>query len=933
MSAQAGAASTLARRLLACAPPWPEAGADVLALAWALKAICYDAWGTEPSLAARAADTLARLFDAGVAPAQAVEIEALADWTAGIALTTRGQMQQAVACFDRAEAGFRQAGLADPAAQTQVPKIMALSMLGRHDAAAACAASTQRELVALGNLASASRVSLNLGALLFRRDQYADAARHYREAAVLFARIGAHEQSVLADIGLADALAALGDFDEALRIYARARMRAAHRQLEVPLALADESIALVDLARGRYRDALAGLASACRRYQALALPQHLAIAEKQLADAYLELRLLPEALALFDSAVSKFRALALPDEQAWALAQRGRAAALLGQDDADDSFAQAAALFVAHGNDVGQAAVALARAELALTSGAGAAALALAAGAVAGFAAAGQSDGRARAEVVRAQAWLSLGQWAQAGAAFDATLARARDLQQTAIQVRCLTGGGLVAQATGDGVAASAAFEAAITLFEDQRHALPGDEMRSAFLTGHLQPYQARLRIALADGSPAQVLVQLDRFRARALDERLADEPAPADDADLQALRARLNWLYRRASRLLEDGADATALAALTAQTLQIERDLLEQARRQRLAAPGPSSATPGAFSVEALQHALGDGDVLLAYGVQDDELFACVVRPAQVSLLRHVARWADVLAAVQSVHFQINTLRHGTAPVRGHMPMLLARTQARLGALHALLWAPLAADLQGCRRVLVVPHAQLGMVPFAALHDGQRNLGQQFELAVAPSARLALRGLRRPPLRPTRAVALGESSRLVHTAHEAQAVAALFEHGRAFVGDQASLAVLAAQAPAADVLHLACHADFRSDNPRFSALHLHDGALTVERAESLGLKPCTVVLSACETGVAELASGDEMLGLVRAFIVAGAARVLASLWPVDDAVTLAFMARFYGALVAGQSAAAALRSAQAATARDHPHPYFWAAFTLYGGW
>ena len=134
-------------------------------------------------------------------------------------------------------------------------------------------------------------------------------------------------------------------------------------------------------------------------------------------------------------------------------------------------------------------------------------------------------------------------------------------------------------------------------------------------------------------------------------------------------------------------------------------------------------------------------------------------------------------------------------------------------------------------------------------------------------------------------------------------------------------------------MLHLACHADFRSDNPRFSALHLHGGALTVERAESLGLRPCTVVLSACETGVTELASGDEMVGLVRAFIVAGAARVLASLWPVEDAVTLAFMARFYGALVAGQTAAAALRSAQLATAADHPHPCFWAAFTLYGGW
>jgi CHAT domain-containing protein len=291
------------------------------------------------------------------------------------------------------------------------------------------------------------------------------------------------------------------------------------------------------------------------------------------------------------------------------------------------------------------------------------------------------------------------------------------------------------------------------------------------------------------------------------------------------------------------------------------------------------------------------------------------------------------VLEAVQSARFQLDTLRHGAGPVRQHMPVLLARAQSRLATLHGLVWAPLAHALRECRRVLVVPHAQLGLVPFAALTDGQVALGTCFELAVAPSARMALRGLQRPPVAPQRALALGESTRLLNTAREAEFVAAQFGDAIAFVGEQASLQALEAHASSADVLHLACHAQFRSDNPRFSALHLSDGALTVERAESLDLKPCTVVLSACETGVTELSTGDEMVGLVRAFMVAGAARVLASLWPVDDAVTLAFMSRFYTALIRGHTTAGALRSAQAAIAREHPHPYFWAAFTLYGGW
>jgi CHAT domain-containing protein len=118
-----------------------------------------------------------------------------------------------------------------------------------------------------------------------------------------------------------------------------------------------------------------------------------------------------------------------------------------------------------------------------------------------------------------------------------------------------------------------------------------------------------------------------------------------------------------------------------------------------------------------------------------------------------------------------------------------------------------------------------------------------------------------------------------------------------------------------------------------FSALYLHDGTLTVERAEELRLRRGIVVLSGCETGLAQEAIGDELVGLVRAFLIAGAARVVASLWPVDDAVTAQMMAAFYGALRAGAAPAAALRTAQRHVKASHPHPFYWAPFTLYGGW
>jgi CHAT domain-containing protein len=102
---------------------------------------------------------------------------------------------------------------------------------------------------------------------------------------------------------------------------------------------------------------------------------------------------------------------------------------------------------------------------------------------------------------------------------------------------------------------------------------------------------------------------------------------------------------------------------------------------------------------------------------------------------------------------------------------------------------------------------------------------------------------------------------------------------------------------------------------------------------ERLELDAGLVVLGACESGRADVAIGDEAIGLVRAFQVAGASRVLASLWPVDDAITTRFMTAFYGALRDGASASAALNAAQHAVRAAHPHPVHWGAFVLYGGW
>ncbi|WP_374568445.1 CHAT domain-containing protein [Ideonella sp.] len=921
-----------------------------LALAWALKDACYAAWSTEPRRAAQAAELLNQglpQLPAATPAAARTEIEALAAWTRGIAAITRGQMAEAVPAFDDAAARFGQLGQPAPAAQTQVPKIMALAMLGRRDEAARCAEQTLAAFMAQGDLRAASKVSLNLGSLQLRHDAFAAAAHHYREAARLLARIEDHEHSVMADIGLGDALTGLGDLDEATHIYTRARARADAHGLPVLQAMVDESVALLDLSRGRYGPALAGFERARASYERLEMPQHLAIAEKQLADAYLELRLLPEADALFDQALRQFDALQMPNDKAWTLAQQGRGRALAGDAPAAAArFDAALALFDAQDNQGGQAAVALARAELAVAQQDAAAGLHWAEVAVGACASAGSDDGAARAALVHAQALALAGRPADAHAAFTTTLAQARASRRLSAEVRSLVGLALADQALGDDAAARTGLADAVALFEELRQALPGDEVRSAFLADHLRPYRELLRYALQDqahdptpATAAAVLQAADRVRSRALSERLAGGPATAASADeaTQALRARVSWLARRAQGLEDD--EDTPSAALIDELRTSEQRLLEQVRRQRLrsASPGAPGMASQRLDTAALCATLADDEVLVEYARLDDELLACVVRRGGITVQRQLTTWPALLQALQAVQFQLDALGHGASAMGAHLPALTARCNTRLQQLHAQVWAPLAAAVGDARRVLLVAPAPLGSAPFAALGDGRHALADRHELVWLPSAGGALRGAtRQRAATPARVLVLGESTRLPHAGDEARAVAAAWAGAELRLDGEATVQALRTDAADADLLHLACHAQFRADSPGFSALHLHDGALTAEQVETLRLQARVVVLSACETAGREVdpaaARGDEWVGLVRAFLLAGAGRVVASQWPVDDRITAHLMAGFYRALAAGDTPAAALRQAQLALREQHPHPFHWAAFALYGG-
>jgi len=222
--------------------------------------------------------------------------------------------------------------------------------------------------------------------------------------------------------------------------------------------------------------------------------------------------------------------------------------------------------------------------------------------------------------------------------------------------------------------------------------------------------------------------------------------------------------------------------------------------------------------------------------------------------------------------------------------------------------------------------------VPFHALFDGQSYLLERFEIAYAPSAKVYSLCQQRFSRGLDKALALSVvDPSIPAVTEEVQAVARHLPHAEVLSDERATMEALRTKAPDCDVLHLACHGMFRSDNPMFSSLKLQDGWLTAADVLHLDLEGALVTLSACESGRSEVFAGDELIGLTRAFLRAGAAALVASLWLVQDETTAWLMEKYYENLRKGVGRAAALRNAQLALGEKYPHPYYWAPFVLIG--
>jgi CHAT domain-containing protein len=913
-------------------------------LAWELKAIYDQEESRNPVYANQAVGALETLARVASEPT----VVALADWLAGMMALDAGEFEAALQRLEAAEHGFERMHERHLAAQTRVSKLRALAITGCFEQAILTGQQALAVFIEANDQLAAGKIEQNLGNLHYILDQYQAAEKLYRSARQRYEIVNDRKQLIQIDNCLALALTSQHRFEEAQDMYAQASQRAEEDGEQVTQAEIESNQGTLALYQGAYDQALEYLERSRRRYTVLGMSGRSAIADQELAEAYLELNLIPEAVSIFERILPALQEGEMQAEWARACLYFARARLAQGNHSAaQELLFQAEAAYREAGNTFGLASVRLVEAMAHHAQGTYALAESCAAEAESSFAAINAWGQHCLARWLRGDSARRLGELQKAGDLLNQAFQEAEQWQAAPVAVRSLISSGLLASTQGNLVQAEATFKTAIQRIEVMRAPLPADEFRTAFLADKLTPYIELVRMCLADGSPSrwdEAFEYAEKARSRALVDMLTGalpaSPSAEDEYDkrllerMQKLREELNWYYNQVHRPDEDTASRGGelmeahLNAIREREVQIAEITLQ------LQQSGSSIfAIQEPFDVDQFRLALDDDTVLVEYFSLDSSLLAFVVTSASIEVVHLPVSEQEIETALTQFHFQLGALKYGAKHLAQHLETLIHRTQHHLLTLYDGLVLPIEQYL-GDRRLVFVPYRSLHYIPFHSLYDGRHYLIERYEVSYAPSAAVLHHCLKIPRRPLQQAVLVGVSDeRNPQIKDEILTLRSLFTHPVTLIDSEATQLALAEHAKHADLLHMACHGQFRPDNPLFSSLQLGDGWLTVRDAYRLNLDCDLLTLSACETGLNAFSPGDELLGMIRGFLAAGAPSLLVSLWIVDDEATASLMVDFYTSLKEGASPAAALRNAQRRQMQTTPHPYFWAPFALMGRW
>lgn len=863
-----------------------------------------------------------------------------------------GQYAEADSLYQSAIRATRAAKLSTDTAVLQMHRVFALTQMGRYDEALATARASRRVLSG-GDPVYLAQLETNVGILYYRLDRYRKAVEHYERARELLESVGDDTMRAVVDTNLSHALMELDRHGDALRLLEGAARTMERSGQTLWAAQTRFHIGYLQFLRGNYNAALTTHYRALEELERLGSTQLVAWCRHEIAEILLALNAFDDAAENAAAARAAFAELNLPYESAQSAVVH--ALASMGQQEfdlAERDLKEARGVFDETGNSTLVALIESYLAELALRRTDHSEASRYARSALRVFVRQRLTTRAAYARSLAARAAYMAGDLRAATRMSKAALESLGDLQAPAVTYRCHNLIGRVARDRDKSSLALESFLRAVEVVEKMRGGIAADEFKASFLDDKIHAYEDAIAACLdsdGDDSVNQAFDLVESSKSRALADLLAryvrgsegqsaSNLAPATRERISKLIEDLNWYGSQAGLVEDKGHQRGAERAdrYRHAVALCERQIAQLFRRLETEAPAFADIQrmKGA-SLHELQTVLEPGETVVEYFSTAGHVSAFIASRDTVQVARRIARRDEVEPLLDALRFQIEKFNYGSQYIEANFGQLRRATNEILSHLHRLIVDPVEAALAG-DRLIVIPHGALHYVPFHALRDGSGYLIDRFEVSYAPSATVfklcRTRSATSDVLRGDKLVALGLAEPgTPNIDDEIDELGELFPDSVKLTKDRATLQNLLEVAPRARFLHLASHGYFRRDNPMFSFLKLADANLHFYNLLDLKLNADLVTLSACHTGVNRVFPGDELHGLLRGFLYAGAPSVVASLWAVSDRSTAEFMREMYSQIRAGASKRAALRHAQLATKEAYGHPYYWAPFVLMG--
>ena len=861
-----------------------------------------------------------------------------------------GRHREALEYNARSVEIFRNLGKTSDLARALNGSIQSHILVGEYEQANAAAEEARQIFRAEGNEWRLARVELNAGNIFYRQDRFDEALACYERAYQFFLPHKEKDPEAVA-VALhnqATCLISLNDFPRARAAYEEARTFSLQHEMPTVAGHADYNIAWLYYLRGEYGKAIDMLRAAretCRKNED---HYHFALCHMDLSEIYLELNLATEAAEMAEEGARLLEKLDHGYEAAKCLANLAIARGQQGQTfKAIEVFAKSREMFVREQNRVWPSLIDLYKALLLFNEGRYFEARRLCASAQEFFRDSILSGKAILCRLLMARLQAQLGDVASAVRECAAALELLTRTDMPVLNYQAQFLMGKLRLAEGNAAEAYEAYQKARAALENLRSALHGEELKISFMKNRLQVYEELVELCLARDTAGteEAFLYIEQAKSRSMLDSMF-KPGSASSSmrgnnqgqsqlvrNIAELREELNWYYHRIEieQLRQQERAPERVSELMTRAREREDELL-RVLREASSAEGHCDGlqTPAALDLDDIRAQLGDDETLLEYFcVRDRILVALLTRSSlEIVPVTVIPRVSNLLRLLQ---FQLSKLRLGPEYTETFEKTFLAATQEHLRQLYQELIAPVEQRLRGSH-LIVVPHDLLHHLPFGALFNGERYLIDSFSVSYAPSASIYALCRGRASRNDGDSLLLGIPDKSAPCiTQEIESIASILPNARVFLGSDASSDVLQQQAEHSRFIHIATHGFFRQDNPMFSGIRLSDSLLSLYDLYQLKWPAELVTLSGCATGLSVVAYGDELLGLVRGLIYAGARSVLLTLWDVHDLSSAEFMKLFYGHLLDQGHKGRALQHAMLELRERYPHPYHWAPFTLVG--